>query len=73
MTLSNHEIIKYFQLHGIRHILALSSPLIVCYAEKYRYFPKLQAIKINIYSHFHILPLSIIFLADYFKKYTDSP
>ena len=58
MTLNNHEIIKYFQLHGIGHILASSSPLIVCDAENYRYFPKMQAIKIKIYSHFHILSLS---------------
>ena len=58
MTLNNHEIIKYFQLHGIGHILASSSPLIVCDAENYRYFPKMQAIKIKTYSHFHILSLS---------------
>ena len=58
MTLNNHEIIKYFQLHGIGHILASSSPLIVYDAENYRYFPKMQAIKLKTYSHFHILSLS---------------
>ena len=53
----SYKIIKYFQLHDIGHILASSSPLIACDAENYRYFPKMQVIKIKTYSHFHILSL----------------